>query len=755
MIGRTIGHYEILEPLGAGGMGEVYRARDNRLDREVAIKVLPVEVATDPDRLARFEREAKALARLSHPHILTIHEFGHEADVAYAVTELLQGETLRQLLTESPLPLGRVVEIGAAIADALAATHAQNIVHRDLKPENVFITSDDRVKVLDFGIASLLHQEALTSGATELETLAGVTGAGTILGTVGYMAPEQVRGEPVDPRSDVFALGCVLYEMLAGMRAFTGNTGAEVLSAILTRAPVPLTDVEPSLPPPLGTIVERCLKKDPEQRFQSIRDVGLALRTALSPEAESLSDGEARNPIDDRPAVAVLPFANLSADPEQEYFCDGMAEEIINALAQVKGLRVVARTSAFVFKGQAADIREIGRKLDVGSMLEGSVRKSGLQLRITAQLVDVADGCHIWSGRYDRRLEDVFAIQDEISLAIVDILKVKLLEEDKATLVRRRTENLEAHDAYLEGLFEWNKMSPEGLARCQERYQEAIDLDPKFAPPYARLADSFTSVAWWADLPPSDAIARALPLVEEALAIDPHLAHAHSVRGTLLSFFERDWEAGERSYRKAVELAPNDALAQTYLGLLLSLTGSGGEASERARTALHLDPLSPTGTVWAGAVLTLSGHIDEGLAVIERQVGMTPHLWNPRYWFSFALAAGGRLDEARKEAERALELSGGSSLTLVHLAGVAYRLGDEHSGNRLFTRLQDRAQARYVGRMFLTWAHLARGQPEAALRYAEEALAAKDPWVLPHHWMCSVFAVSDPHVDDLLATTLP
>jgi serine/threonine-protein kinase len=755
MIGRTLGHYEILEPLGAGGMGEVYRARDQRLDRDVAIKVLPAEVATDPDRLARFEREAKALARLSHPNILTIHDFGHEGEVAYAVTELLQGATLREQLTKAPLTWRRVVEIGAAITDALATAHARDIIHRDLKPENVFITSDDHVKVIDFGIARVLQGEVPTPEATAAETRAAVTSAGTILGTAGYMAPEQVRGEPADARSDVFALGCVLYEMISRKRPFVGNTGAEVLSAILTCDPDPLLETDPDVPQGLVSIVERCVEKNPENRFQAIRDVGLALRMPLAGAPESEAAARAAHIPDDYPSIAVLPFANHSADPEQEYFCDGMAEEIINALAQVKGLRVVARTSAFAFKGQAADIREIGHKLGVGTVLEGSVRKAGERLRITAQLIDVTDGYHLWSERYDRGMEDVFAIQEQISLAIVNNLKVKLLAAEKASLVRRHTDNLEAHNAYLEGLYEWNKMSPEGLARCQALYRQAIDRDPEFAPPYGRLAESFTSLAWWTDFPPSEALAHALPLVERALELDPELTQAHSARGIVASFFSGDWEGGERDLRRAVELAPNDALAQTYLGLLLAMTGNGAEASRRARSSLHLDPLSPTSTVWAGTILLLSGHGEEGLTVIRRQVGMTPHLWMPRYWCSFALAITGGLDDARVEAERAFELSGGSSITLFNLAGICYRLGDRRSGDELFARLRERAQAGYVGRMFLTWANLARGDREAALRHAEEAIAAKDPWVSSHPWMCAAMAASDPSVDELLAAALP
>jgi serine/threonine-protein kinase len=458
---------------------------------------------------------------------------------------------------------------------------------------------------------------------------------------------------------------------------------------------------------------------------------------------------------DDRPSVAVLAFANLSADPEQEFFCDGIAEEIINALAQVQGLRVVARTSAFAFKGKNEDVREIGGALDVGAIVEGGVRKAGDRLRITAQLIDVRDGSHMWSERFDRRLEDVFEIQDEIALAVVENLEVRLLGGERAAVIKRHTENLEAHNAYLVGLFEWNKMTPEGFARCQRLFQEAIDLDPEFAPPYAQLADSFTSATWWSDQFPEKALARGRPLVEKALALDPGLAHAHSVLGQYRSFFERDWVAGEHSMRRAVELAPNDALAQTYLALLLMMDGRWEEASMRARTALRLDPLSPANAVWAGVVLLFSGQPDEGLSVIERQEAMTPHLWMPSYWLSVGLGSGGQLAEAKVAAEKAVELSGGSSLTLCNQALIFYRYGNQRAGDALFESLQLRAHEGYISPMFLAWLHLARGEPEAALDRAKEALAAKDPWFCSHRIFCPVIVPPDPLVDDLFASVFP
>jgi len=553
----------------------------------------------------------------------------------------------------------------------------------------------------------------------------------------------------VDHRSDIFSLGCVLYEMLAGERPFAGGTAADTLAAILTRDPRPLTGSRPDVPLALETVVLRCLEKRPEERFDSARDVGFALRAVVQPQRATEATDLARRPHP-APSIAVLPLANLSADPEQEYFCDGIAEEIINALAHVEGLRVVARTSSFAFKGRAQDIREIGRSLDVGTVLEGSVRKAGDRLRVTAQLVNVADGYHLWSERFDRRLEDVFAIQDEIALAIVDNLKVKLLSGERA-LVRRRIYNLEAYDVYLKGLFEWNKMTPEGFARCQELFREAIRVDPEFAPAYAQLADSVTSPSWWADQPPAKALAESIPLVERALALDPNLAHAHSVIGHARAFFERDRIAGERSLRRAVELAPNGALAHTYLGLFLMARGGGEEAVARARLALRLDPLSPAVRTWAGAVLAFSGQPAEGCATLEEQIAQTPQFWMPHYFLSAGLSVGGRLVEARSEAEAALELSGGASITLSLLVCLCHLLGDRERADSLFQRLRQRAETGYVTPMFLAWAHLARGETDQALDRARDALAAKDPWVNVHDLYSPTIVPADSRVDALIA----
>jgi serine/threonine protein kinase/tetratricopeptide (TPR) repeat protein len=749
-VGSRLGPYETLSLLGSGGMGEVYRARDTRLGRDVAIKVLPLGFVSDPDHLRRFEREARATAALSHPNILAVFDVGAHEGAPYLVEELLEGESLRERLKGGALPCRKAVEIAGQIARGLAAAHARGILHRDLKPENVFVTRDGVVKILDFGLAKLVLGDAVA----DLSALPTATAPQTVLGTAAYMSPEQARGQPVDARSDIFSLGAVLYEMLSGARAFTGASGADVVSAVLTCDPPPPSSLRRDVPSTLDRLVLRCLEKRPEERFGSAQDVAFALAT-LAPASDTGPVGAGFEPQEDRPSIAVMPFANLSADPEQEYFCDGVAEEIINALAHVERLRVVARTSSFAFKGRAEDVREIGARLNVGAVLEGSVRRSGDRLRITAQLIDAADGCHLWSERFDRRLEDVFAIQDEISLAIVEHLKVKLLARERAAVVRRHTESLDAHNAYLMGLFEWNKMSPEGLARCVDLYGEAVRVDPDYARVYAHLADATTSVTWWADQPPVDALSKALPLALKALELDPDLALAHSVMGHLRAFLERDWVAGEDSLRRAVELAPNDAYAQIYLSLFLIVKGAHDEAALRTRLAQRLDPLSPAINAWAGSFLVCLGHVGEALAALERQVAMSPHFWMPRYFLAYALVVAGHFDEARVAGDQAVELSGGVSLTLSTLASICYLLGDRAAGDDLFDRLRRRSEARYVPPMFLAWLHIMRGEADAAVQGVEDALAAKDPWVAMHRFLSPAVVPADPRVEALLASALP
>ena len=725
--GARLGPYEIVAAIGAGGMGEVYKARDTRLDRRVAIKVLPPEFAADPERLRRFEQEARAVAALDQPNILVIHDVGTHEGAPYLVTELLEGESLRDQLRSGARPVRRAVEVAVQIAQGLAAAHEKGIVHRDLKPGNVFLTKDGRVKILDFGIAKLVARktaEELPRATTVVEA----TAAGATLGTVGYMSPEQVRGQAVDQRSDIFCLGVVLYEMLAGRRPFAATTEADTCAAILSSDPRPLTEHGVEIPQGLQAIVLRCLEKRPEDRFTSARDVAFALLAlAQSSEAPDRAPHPRNTVRDDRPSLAVLPFVNLSADAGQEYFCDGMAEEIINALAHVNALRVVARTSSFAFKGHAEDVREIGTRLDVAALLEGSVRKAGDRLRITAQLVDVANGSHLWSDRYDRGLEDVFAIQEEIALAIVKSLKVHLLGQERAAIERRATENLDAHSAYLRGQFYWNAFTPDAFVRSRAHYEEAITIDPDYAPALGGLGMWYVSQAFWADFPSEQAWQEGSAAAQRALSSAPEYWLGHTVRGNLLAFFERRWAEAEESLRKGVQYGPSQAHAHFNLAAFLTIRRRWGEMAEEARLALRLDPLSAPNCAWNAVWLNRGGHVDEATAELQKILAIEPNHWLPHWGLAMLAAGGARLDEARTEFEKAVALSGRASIALTHLACICQALGDEHRVRELEAELQERARRGYVAPTQFAWIAGARRGGEEAVHWLERAAATHDP----------------------------
>jgi TolB-like protein/Flp pilus assembly protein TadD len=687
------------------------------------------------------------VARLSHGNILEIHDFGREGDVTYAVTELLQGDTLRAELTRGPLPWKGARDIAAAAADGLAAAHSRDVVHRDLKPENIFITSDGRVKILDFGLAKLTGQTEAGPDGTALPTASLGTTPGTMLGTVGYMAPEQVRGEVADPRSDIFALGCVMFEMVGGRSPFRRDTPADTMSAILKEHPGDLAALGSAVPQELERIVARCLEKRPEQRFQSAQDLAFALR-----QLQSTGDVTKKSepPSEERPSIAVLPFANLSADPEQEYFCDGMAEEIINALTRIEGLRVVARTSSFAFKGTAEDIREIGRELSVDKVLEGSVRKAGDRLRITAQLINVADGYHLWSERYDRQLEDVFAIQDEIATSVVDRLEVDLTGRKRAVMSRRYTDNLDAYNLYLKGLHHWGRLTPEGYRHSMECYQEAIRLDPDFAPAYVGMAIWHVSQSYWADLMSEDVVPQAIAYAEKALEIDTTLHDAHTVIGSAQAIVQWDWQAGERNMLRSIEMAPNVAWAHQNLGAMYLVTRRFEEAIVHVRTGMRLDPLSVTANAWGNAWLAHAGLYEEGVAALEELTATEPEQWMPHHQLSDVyMLLGDRVENAFVEAEKAYELSGGVTSTLTQLALLSYLTGRSNQGDELFDELLGRSPEAYVRPTFRARIHLARGEIDEGVRCAEQAVDEHDPWIVFHRFYQTVLP-TDPRIDAML-----
>jgi len=724
-IGERLGHYRILGPLGAGGMGEVHAALDTRLGRRVALKVLPAEAAADPERLARFAREAQALAALNHPGIVTVYSVEQSDDVHFYTMELVEGVTLRERIPTGGMAQGDLLTIAVPLVAAVHAAHEHGITHRDLKPANVMIAADGRVKVLDFGLARL---EPAIDDLGAATTAAELTRDGQLLGTVPYMAPEQVEGRPADHRADLFALGVILYEMAVGDRPFAGGSMAAVAAAILRETPPAPSSRNAAVPAQLDRLIRRCLEKRPEQRPQTAAEV-LAELEAIRGETVGTA-----SPAAGRPGIAVLPFVNMSADPEQEYFCDGLAEEIITALSRISGLRVAARTSAFAFKGRDADVREIGRQLGVGAVLEGSVRRSGDRLRVTAQLIEAAGGFHLWSERFDRRLDDVFAIQDEIALAIVDRLKVTLGAGERSRVVRRSTESREALQAYLKGRFFFHRRRSGDFERAIAEFEEAIARDPGFAAPHVALAGAFAGLGLWGFLPPGQALARAEPAVRRALELDPEFAEAHLQLGFLrLLFVDGGAEAAERHFLRAFELGVDDALGHAWYAMHLAHTGQPEVARVEALRACELDPLNPMTRTAAAAVLIMLGDVDGAAGLLERALELDPDQPVAHLWLGVCASARGRHAEAITLLRRAQET--GLPTVLPMVAAAEARAGRVAEARATLAQAEAVAAQRYLPAGFLASAHAALGDLDRAEALLRQGLDAHEPTLILGHPM--------------------
>ena len=626
MIGKTLSHYKILSVLGEGAMGKVYLAEDLRLGRKVALKIPPAEMAGDPQRLERYEREARAVAALNHPNIVTLHSIEEADGIRFLTMELVDGHNLAKHLPAQGVPVEELFELAIPMADALSAAHEAGITHRDLKPENIMVTEGGQVKILDFGLAKL-RQKGPLGGEGEVEHLTQtLTQEGMVMGTVPYMSPEQVQGKPIDHRSDIFSLGVILYEMSTGGRPFAGETSAHVISSILRDTPDSANVVNEGLPHHLGRVVNRCLEKEPGRRYQTARDVcnelkGLqkewssgeirASRTVETQAAGKSNVGrwlgvaalvallvavgiwlgrgsrEASPPAglavveSSQQSVAVLPFANMSGDPENEYFSDGLTEELIHLLTKIEGLQVPDRTTVFALKGKEMDIREVGQQLGVRNVLDGSVRKAGNQLRITAQLVEVDDGFQLWSETYDRELEDVFAIQDEIAQSIVSALQVSLSPTDMAAVQTAHITDVQAYDYYLRGMGYFRRRTQEDFEAAREAFSRALEIDPDYAPAWAGLADCYTEFYRNYDSSESN-LEEADNASRKAVSLAPDLAEAHAARGYALGQ-KGEFEEAEREFERAVELNPRLYEAHYYWGTTAFAKGE----LERAATLLE------------------------------------------------------------------------------------------------------------------------------------------------------------------------
>lgn len=688
-----LGPYEILELLGSGGMGEVYRARDGRLEREVAIKVLPERLASDPLALARFQREARAVAALSHPNIVSLYDIGTEQGTNYVVMELLEGQTLALRLKEATLEWRAVLEIALAVAEGLAAAHAKGLIHRDIKPENIFLTVNGGAKILDFGLVRQAKHMPPTSSTDNTITLG--TQQGMLLGTVSYMAPEQVRGQQADARSDVFAFGCVLYEMLMGQRPFCGESPADVMVAILHDTPLLLSESGRHRPAALDRVVARCLQKAPAQRYTSAAELVSALKPIRDDAAfhentvrhsethigRQEETGMMTHRAQSAASIAVLPFVNMSSDPENEYFSDGLAEELINVLSKIEGLRVASRTSAFALKGKNEDLRRIGELLNVRTVLQGSVRKSGNRIRVSAQLGNVADGYQLWSEIYDRQLEDVFAIQDEIAENIAKALQVILSEKDRRALERAApTGDIRAYDYFLRGMQLFHQFRRKTLEAAVRMFEQAIAIDSGYGRAFAGLADCYSLLYtnWNARSAFRD---KADVASQKALELEPELAEAHAARGLALSIHKR-FDLAQTAFETAIRLNPNLYEARYFYGRACLAAGRLDDAARLLAEASQLCPEDYQALLLGASVLAGLGRKAEAEAAYRRGLEVADnHLQlysDDARAFCLGAVAWCQLGEQSRAldwARRALAMDPDEPMTLYNVACVYSLLG--------------------------------------------------------------------------------
>jgi len=755
VIGRTLGRYRVLEQIGAGGMGVVYRARDERLQRQVALKVLPPGTLADDSARKRFRHEALALSQLNHPNIATVHDFDSQDGIDFLVTELVPGVTLDERLAAGALPEKEVLQIGIQLADGLHAAHREGVIHRDLKPANLRLTPEGRLKILDFGLAKRVdpaEQASMTQSIAE---------PGGAAGTLAYMAPEQLKGEKVDTRADLWAAGVVLYELATGQRPFDGKT-ATGLAAEIIHAGVPSPQqAQPKLSPRLADVMLKCLEKDADNRYQSARDLLIDLRRLSTPNAAVATVVAApRRQLPARavaiaaivliailiaaasylyfgrkgPAatsqissLAVLPLANLSGDATQDYFADGMTEELITSLSKISALKVISRTSVMQYKGVKKPLPQIARELGVDGIVEGSVLRSGDRVRITAQLIDASSDTHLWADSFDRDLRDVLTLQSEVARAIAQQVRVAVTPVEQQQLVSTGRVDPEAHELYLKGRYYWWKRSAPEMLKATEYFEQAIAKDPSYAPAYAGLADTFSTSANNALQPPAAGNAKAKEAALKAVALDDSLAEAHVALGRVYHNFDWDWGRAEAEYRRAIELNPNSADAYLAYSNLLSFLGRHDEAIAANRRGQELDPLAVRITAHLAWVLYAARRYDEAIAAANQALELEPGDIMSRVLLGRCYMQKGMYPEAIAELERGYNPSGANGATA--LVGAYAAAGRTADARRALAGWIAESKRRYVSPYMLAIAYVGVGSDDQILQYLQKAYQERNATV--------------------------
>jgi eukaryotic-like serine/threonine-protein kinase len=762
LIGKLIGHYCIESLIGVGGMGEVYLARDERLGRKAALKLLPDSLTTDTAQLSRFENEARTASALNHPNILTVYEIGAEGNVQFIATEFIEGATLRAALASGRMTAHRALEIAVQVASALAAAHEAGIVHRDIKPENIMLRPDGFVKVLDFGIAKLTEQR-LGSDDHTVETTAPLqTRPGLVLGTAHYMSPEQARGQKVDARSDIWSLGVVLYEMVAGSPPFRGETPSDCIAAILTAEPAPLSSISPDVPNKLESILQKALRKNADERYQTIKEMLVELRIFKAKhEAESsLPQIKARAeviinktkhrkrgvlitlavaflaaitvayffffvapaPSLNEKSIAVLPFENLSEDKSNAYFAEGIQDEILTRLSKIADLKVISRTSTEKYKSKPDNLREIAKQLGVSNILEGSVQKAADQVRVSVQLINATTDGHLWAEIYDRKLTDIFKVESDVAKTIAETLQAKLTGSEEHAISVKPTADAAAYQLYLKGRFFWGRRSGDNIPKAIEYFEEAIRQDPNYALAYAGLAEAWITLPGHASARLQDVKPKAKEAALKSLQIDDTLAGAHTALAQVL-FFDLDFTGAIKEFQRAIDLDPNYATAHHWYanGPLLAL-GRFDEAIAEGARAVELDPLSPIINVNQANNYIIAGRYDEAIHQIRKALELDPEFGYAHSNLGLALEFKGDLPGSIAEFRRAHQLNG-DPLSLAYFGNLYGKTGNVTEAANILTELEQLTKTKYVSAYAFALVQTGSGNRAEALRWLEKCYA--------------------------------